>query len=142
MKDLYARLGVDADATERELADALRKNSGMGQYASILLHDQKRAVYDQAHKVVTTIGTLRHRLGLDKEESWFRRNNPDFCPAARAIRSANPAVAAAPAEQPVSESSGSAHAPSTQMPTRQRRSGLIALLAAAVIVVVLYLVLK
>jgi hypothetical protein len=80
MKDLYRRLGIDPKASSREVAAALASKPEMGECAPILQDEKRRAGYDQAHATLNAIGILRHRLGLDSDDSWFLENCPDFAP--------------------------------------------------------------
>lgn len=80
MRDLYAELGLDPMSTNEEIASTLKQNPAMAAHATILLNGKKRAVYDRSWFTLKTIGTLRHRLGLDTDETWFLREYPAFAP--------------------------------------------------------------
>lgn len=147
MKDLYRELGLSRNATNEQLAEALGKNPEWADYASVLLNERKRAVYDRAHAALTAIGALRQRLGLDKEASWFAEKNPDFSPAVRNAPSATTETNRAPAAE---SSAPSAPAPkaavqSSSRPKARRvgRGSLIVLVLAAVaLAVILYIALS
>ena len=96
MKDLYARLEVQPDADDVELAAALQNQPAMESAAAILLNRGKRARYDRTHATLKTIGVLRQRLKLDTGDSWFLHNCPDFAPGFKpAAAPAKPEVRAA-----------------------------------------------
>jgi hypothetical protein len=78
MKDLYHKLEVEPTATRDEIAAAFEQQPELEAYATILLDDEKRPLYDQVHKTLKTIGTLRFRLDLDKSDTWFIQRYPDF----------------------------------------------------------------
>jgi len=80
MKNLYHILGVDPKASQEEVAAALELKPETEKFAPILLNEEKRAAYNQAHATLSAIGILRHRLGLDSGESWFLEDCPDFSP--------------------------------------------------------------
>lgn len=80
MKDLYNRLGIEPQSSAEEVAAALESKPELSAVASILLNPHRRAEYDETHQVLTTIGVLRNRLGLDTGHSWFLRNCRDFAP--------------------------------------------------------------
>lgn len=81
MKDLYLHLGLSQNASAKEIADVLKNNPAMAEIGTILLNPEKRALYDQTWSTLKTIGSLRDKLGLDKDETWFLRKHPDFAPA-------------------------------------------------------------
>jgi hypothetical protein len=81
MKDLYAKLGVQPSASAREIAEILKQKPELASIGTILLNPEKRAVYDRAYSTLKTIGALRHRLGLDKADSWFLKSHPNFAPS-------------------------------------------------------------
>ena len=78
MKDLYHKLEVEPTATRDEIAAAFEQQPELKAYSAILLDDEKRPLYDQVHKTLKTIGTLRFRLDLDKSDTWFIQRYPDF----------------------------------------------------------------
>jgi len=144
MKDLYRKLGVNKAATHAELEEAFRQNRDLADYASILLNEQKRAVYDRAHSALTMIGALRQRLDLDSDGSWFVEQHADFAPAARRQQ---PAVAgsAASAERTDSPSATAPGATPVSPPVVRRvgRGSLIVLvLAAAALAAILWFALN
>jgi len=80
MKNLYHALGIDPKASHEEVAAALESKPELESCAPILLDEEKRAAYGQAHATLSAIGLLRHRLGLDTGDSWFLNDSPDFAP--------------------------------------------------------------
>lgn len=86
MKDWYYRLGIDQGASSTEVAAALDLKPELSACAEILLDDEKREGYDEAHATLTAIGVMRHSLGLDSGDSWFLENCADFAPARRSAR--------------------------------------------------------
>ena len=58
MKDLYLQLGIDKTASATEIAEELKQEPAMANYGTILLNPEKRAVYDQTHSTLKTIGSL------------------------------------------------------------------------------------
>jgi hypothetical protein len=80
MKDLYRQLGLDSSASRAEIAAALQARPEPGVTAEVLLNDSRRAVYNRAASTIQSIGILRHRLGLDNDQTWFVQNCPDFAP--------------------------------------------------------------
>lgn len=87
MKDLYLELGIDQQASEADIAASTTSNAGLGDSAALLLDPQRRAVYDSTYTTLKTIGELRHRLGMDANDSWFIENHPDFVPSLKQARS-------------------------------------------------------
>ncbi|MGD2129690.1 MAG: hypothetical protein PVJ33_13970 [Lysobacterales bacterium] len=150
MKDLYRELGLSRNATSEEIAEALKQHADLADYAKVLLNEQKRVVYDRAHAAVTSIGTLRQRLGLDKESSWFVENYADFSPAARQAPQAATESTSAPPAPATGAAGPSAPAPAgtaqTSSPAKTRRVGrgslIVLVLAAAALAVILYLALS
>jgi len=80
MKDLYRQLGLDSSASRAEIEAALQARPEPGVTAEVLLNDSRRAVYNRAASTIRSIGMLRHRLGLDNDQTWFVQNCPDFAP--------------------------------------------------------------
>jgi len=78
VKDLYSRLGIDRGASAGEVQAALEIKPELSDYAAILLHSEKRAIYDSTHSTLKMIGELRFRLGLDTGRSWFLEQCPDY----------------------------------------------------------------
>jgi len=78
MKDYYYKLGIEPDATEAEIQKALAQHPDAGDCSAILLDPEKRSTYDELHSTLTAIAVLRHRLGLDQDESWFLEHCGEF----------------------------------------------------------------
>jgi hypothetical protein len=78
VKDLYARLGVDRGASAAEVRAALEIKPELSNDAAILLHTEKRMIYDSTHSTLKMIGELRFHLGLDTSRSWFLEHCPDY----------------------------------------------------------------
>jgi len=145
VNDLYGKLSVNKAATQAELAEALGRNKHLAAYASVLLNEQKRAVYDRAHSTLTTIGALRQRLGLDSDNSWFVEQYADFSPAARRQRPATAESSGASAVRPSSPSATTPDRASMSTPGARRvgRGSLIVLvLAAAALAAILWFALN
>jgi len=80
MKNLYLQLGLDQNASPNEIEAALQAKPDLGESAAILLNESRRAAYNRTVSTLSSIGLLRHRLGLDTERSWFVATCPDFVP--------------------------------------------------------------
>jgi len=80
MKDLYRKLGIEPGASIAEVREALDKSPKLDEFAAILLDEEKREGYDEAHAALRAIGVMRHQLGLDSGDTWFVENYPDFAP--------------------------------------------------------------
>ncbi len=78
MKDLYRKLELEPSATRDEIAAAFDQQPELKAYSAILLDEEKRSQYDEAHRVLKMIGTLRFRLDMDKSDTWFIQRYPDF----------------------------------------------------------------
>lgn len=73
MRDLYAGLSLTPTASEAEIKAAitacphaeLRSDA-----AAVLLHVDRRRIYDQLHATLTRIGGLRASLGLVQTPHW------------------------------------------------------------------------
>jgi hypothetical protein len=78
MKDLYRKLELEPTATRDEIVAALEQQPELEAYSAILLDDEKRSQYDQVHRALKMIATLRFRLDLDKNDTWFIQRYPDF----------------------------------------------------------------
>jgi hypothetical protein len=87
LKDLYAKLGIDRGASAAEIQAAFAARPELSEYSTILLHEEKRAVYDSAHSTLKMIGALRLRLGLDSGPSWFLENCLDYAPRPKMAKS-------------------------------------------------------
>jgi curved DNA-binding protein CbpA len=67
MKDLYKRLGLPSDATEREIRVALDQAEDEALVRAgreVLLRDDRRAVYDRSRRIAHVVAELRANLGL------------------------------------------------------------------------------
>jgi hypothetical protein len=80
MKDLYLQLGINPNASQSDIEAAVANHPDLADTAAILLNDSRRAAYSRTVSTVRSIGMLRHRLGLDNDESWFIEHCPDFAP--------------------------------------------------------------
>ncbi len=83
MKDLYARLGLDPEATEAQIEVAAKDSGHSESAAGVLLVADHRAGYDHCRATLLAIGNLRKRLKLDEEPTWFTRECADFVPTRR-----------------------------------------------------------
>ncbi|MDZ4730038.1 MAG: hypothetical protein SH820_08870 [Xanthomonadales bacterium] len=81
MKDLYLQLGINPDAGKNDIEAAMVEHPELADVAAILLNESKRATYNRTVSTIRSIGMLRHRLGLDNENSWFVEHCPDFAPS-------------------------------------------------------------
>jgi hypothetical protein len=98
MRDLYFKLGIDPGAGIEDIAAALELHPEMSAYAPILLDGKRRAAYDRTHAALSSIGELRHQLGLNDGNSWFLEKYTDFARRRRSPPSAQTAQAAVPAD--------------------------------------------
>lgn len=80
MKDLYARLGLEPEATLEQIEAAAKDSGHSESVAGVLLVPDHRAGYDHCHATLTAIGNLRKRLKLDDEPTWFTQECRDFVP--------------------------------------------------------------
>ena len=80
MQDHFLKLGLDPAATSAEILEAIEANPEQAAAAEILLNDHRRAAYQRTVSTLRSIGLLRHRLGLDNDQSWFVESCPDFTP--------------------------------------------------------------
>jgi len=140
MKDLYAKLGVEPTASGREIAERLKQKPELAPIGTILLNPEKRAVYDGAYSTLKTIGALRHRLGLDKGESWFLKTHPHFAPSLTSMAKTRQAPSASqPATQPAAPAA-TAHAPTPASGPKSSKKGIVvAVLLAAALAVIYFL---
>lgn len=109
MKDMYRKLELEPAATRDEIAAALEQKPELEAYTAILLDNEKRSQYDQVHRALKMIGTLRFRLDLDKNDSSFIQRYPDFATMPK------PKLSEAPREAPV--------APKTRSSRKRKRRG-------------------
>jgi len=120
MKDLYRQLSLDSSASRAEVEAALQSRPELGEAAEVLLNDSRRAVYNRAASTIRSIGMLRHRLGLDNDQTWFVESCPDFAPRLHTRKYVAPErvnPAAASAEPTATETSKSAAAVTTATAT-------------------------
>lgn len=80
MKDLYLQLGINPEASQSDIEAAFRQHPELEDTAAILLNESRRTAYSRTVSTLRSIGMLRHRLGLDAENSWFVERCPDFAP--------------------------------------------------------------
>ena len=80
MKDLYLNLGIDQNASHEEIVEALKDKPELSDCSAILLNAKRRAAYNRTQSTIRSIGMLRHRLNLDKNNSWFLDTCPEFAP--------------------------------------------------------------
>lgn len=80
MKDLYLQLGINPDASHSDIEAAFERRPELAESRVILLNESRRAAYNRTVSTMRSIGMLRHRLGLDNNNSWFVDNCPDFAP--------------------------------------------------------------
>lgn len=136
MKDLYRKLGIDPKASHEEVAAALESQPDMHHCSPILKDQEKRAAYNQAHATLNAIGILRHRLGLDSEDSWFLENCPHFAP--RLIMQKKSATAHKPVLQgPAPGYTSGGSEPAETKPVPSNRTGQSILIVAVVVTVML-----
>ncbi len=103
MQDHFLQLGIDPEANAADIKAAIEAKPELEAAAQILLNERRRAAYQRTVLTLRSIGMLRHRLGLDNEDSWFVQSCPDFAPrlhsrkftaqAATTAESTAPAVA-------------------------------------------------
>lgn len=80
MQDLFLQLGLDPDATRADIESALKAKPEQSAAAEILLNEHRRAAYQRTVSTLRSIGILRHRLDLDRDNTWFVESCPDFAP--------------------------------------------------------------
>lgn len=80
MRNLYAELGITPNATPAEVSEALVENPALKDSAYVLLHPQRRAIYDRVHSTLSAIGGLSVRMLSGHRETDFFREHPDFHP--------------------------------------------------------------
>lgn len=81
MRDLYRRLGLAPNASQREIRDAIARcsHAALRQDATRVLGDaQCRSEYDALHTTLSDIGRLRARLGLTHAPFWRDGLADDF----------------------------------------------------------------
>jgi len=135
MKNLYHALGIDPKASREEVAAALEVKPELNNCAPILLDDEKRAAYSQAHATVSAIGVLRHHLGLDTGDSWFLEDSPDFAP--RLLQEKKTRAAQTAASHTSTTGSHQAGPPQQQPPEPPTGSRQAILIIAVVVVALL-----
>ncbi len=114
MKNLYLQLGIAPNSSPGEIEAALQAKPELGDAAQVLLNDARRAAYNRTIATLSSIGMLRHRLGLDTDQSWFVETCPDFAPrlnlrkfvpatpaAAQSLQAENPSNSSAWSQMPV-----------------------------------------
>jgi len=80
MQDLYKRLNARVDASEQAIRDRLPLVDAATRSVAqaVLLDSRRRRVYDRNREVLSTIGHIRLRLGLNYTRFWARREYRDF----------------------------------------------------------------
>lgn len=143
MQDLYLQLGINPDASAEEIDAAIRKKPQLTAASEILLNPQRRAAYQRTVLTLRSIGTLRHRLGLDNDSSWFLDTCADFAPRLQSRRNvaSAPGAESAPvtATAGVGQSSAASAAAAPAKTTPPSRSWVKLLLIAAGVVALLAL---
>ena len=102
MRDFYSQLSLPPGADEATIRAALPKlgEDVRPDAQMILLDPRRRAIYDRNHRLLTTIGELRMRLGLNYTRFWSRQEYRAFrkelapAPAAPRGRRVNPMMIA------------------------------------------------
>lgn len=78
MRDLYWRNGLRPRESDRVKIHAAAGSDQEREAAfTILLNDEKKAVYDSAHRALSRVGYLRRHLGLAGKGNW-RAEYGDF----------------------------------------------------------------
>ena len=103
MRDLYRRLELEPTATAEEISAALEKLPKGKPGASILLDEEKRELYDRTHATLKLIARLRFNLDLDKSDTWFLHEFPDFAIMPKPKLGAGAARSAPREEKPVQD---------------------------------------
>jgi len=101
MKNLYLQLGLDPHASRDDIEAALQSKPELADAAAVLLDESRRAAYNRTVSTLSSIGLLRHRLGLDTDQTWFVKTCPDFAPRLhmrKYVAPNSPAEESAPAE--------------------------------------------
>lgn len=100
MKDLYRKFHIKPDASREEIEAVVLLKPELARQAAILLDENRRARYDRAHAVLTTIGTLRFSLGLDSGDTAFLDRYPDFARGLKPMEKQPGSGITAPREPP------------------------------------------
>ncbi|WP_110707627.1 hypothetical protein [Salinicola sp. CR57] len=85
MRDLYLRLGIAKQATPEALSRATQRcpNQSLRADAQAALGSpERRAEYDDIHRLLSDIGQLRAGLGLTHAPHWHGDAANDFSPMA------------------------------------------------------------
>jgi hypothetical protein len=80
MQDLYLQLGIDPAASAADIEAAIAAKPELEAAAQILQNERRRAAYQRTVLTLRSIGMLRHRLGLDNDDTWFVQSCADFAP--------------------------------------------------------------
>lgn len=80
MRDHFLQLNLDPDASSEVIAATIKAHPQHEEAAEILLNERRRAAYQRTVSTLRSIGILRHRLGLDNDDTWFVQTCPDFAP--------------------------------------------------------------
>jgi hypothetical protein len=80
MKDLYLRLGIEAYATDAQIAGAIARcaDASLRQSAETILRSPRRQAYDDIRRQMRLIGQLRADLGLTHQPLWRETSSSDF----------------------------------------------------------------
>jgi len=81
MKDLYARLNLDPKVSPQDIRSRLENVSDHQLERAarkILLHPQRREVYDRNHRTLRLVGQLRQELELTDASNWKQTGSDDF----------------------------------------------------------------
>lgn len=81
MRNLYQRLGLTPDASDREISEAIAQcdhNALKTDARTVLEVESRREEYDALHATLSDIGRLRARLGLTHAPYWRDGPADDF----------------------------------------------------------------
>lgn len=81
MRNLYKRLGVTQNASSDEINQAIircKDSSLKADAESVLLHLNSKKLYDQTHKTLDGIATLRNGMGLTHADFWSPSLDQEF----------------------------------------------------------------
>ena len=90
MKDLYERLNLSPDVPESMIRRRLRRIDDEEleeAVQEVLLHSDRREIYDRNHRVLELIGDLRTRLELNDTPNWKQSETEDFTESTRDVGS-------------------------------------------------------
>lgn len=148
MQDHFLKLGLDPEASRADIEAAIEAKPELSAAAEILLNEHRRAAYQRTVSTLRSIGILRHRLDLDKDDSWFVESCPDFAPRLHSRKFGSQRAASGDTSHALAEaaatgpSSTAGDTPVTSEGTRkpaQSRTWLKPLLVASAIAAILIL---